>query len=187
MPRPEELLWRFLRLSASAVSHLPRIAWLTPWLLGCAGVEPEKTSSARARYCGALCSRLATCAPGLALSSCLASCELDPDFERLNEQLWSAQVDCIGQQTCEALATNVGQDACFEEARAHLVASETCVDFCFANAKASFECGEGHSVAGCVEGFFCTLRDEVLAAGIDCNDMVDCSARAACLGGVLGP
>lgn len=187
MWRPEELLWRFFRLSASALLHLQRTSWLMPWLLGCAGAEPENTGSTRVRYCGALCTRLATCTPGFPLSSCAPSCELDPDFERLREELWNAQIDCISQQPCEALATDVGRDSCFQAARASLVASETCIAFCVADAKASFECGEGHSVEACVNGSFCTLRDEVLAAGIECNRLVDCGARAVCSSGVLGP
>jgi hypothetical protein len=184
MWRPEELLWGLSGLSASALSRLPLGALL---MLGCGGTEREGTEPTRARYCSSLCTRLATCTPGLLLSSCLPTCELDPDFAELNEQLWNAQVDCIRQQTCEALATHVGQDACFEASRASLVASETCVAFCVADAKASFECGEGHSVEACVNGSFCTLRDEVLAAGIDCNQMVDCVARADCLRGLFGP
>lgn len=187
MRRLEELRRRFLRPSASARSHLPRSLWLAPWLLGCAGGEPENTGSTRARYCDSLCTRLAACAPAPPPSSCSRSCELDPDFEQLNDRLWNAQIDCISQQTCEALAANVGQDTCFQSARASLVASETCIAFCAADAQASFECGEGHSVEGCVNGSFCTLRDDVLAAGIDCNATVDCDARAICLSGLFGP
>jgi hypothetical protein len=184
MWRPEELLWGLSGLAASALRRLPLSAGL---LLGCAGAERENADSTGARYCSVLCTRLATCTPGLLPSSCLPTCELDPDFERLNERIWNAQLDCLREQTCEALATDVGQDACFEASRAGLVASETCVAFCVADAKASFECGEGHSVEGCVNGSFCTLRDEVLAAGIDCNQMLDCAARADCLRRVFGP
>jgi len=187
MRRPEELLWRLFGLFASALTQLPASVWLAPWLLGCAGVEPDSKTSSRERYCSALCTRRAACTPGLSFSSCSPACELDPDFQQLNEQLWDAQVDCIRQQTCEALATELGEDTCFEASRANLVASATCVGFCVADAKASFECGEGHSVEGCVQGSFCTLRDEVLAAGIDCNELVDCAARADCLRGVFGP
>jgi hypothetical protein len=187
MRRPEELLWRFFRLSASALTHLRPSVWLAAWLLGCPGGEPDNKASSHERYCSALCTRRAACAPGLPVSSCSPACELDPDFQQLNEQLWDAQVDCIRQQTCEALATGLGEDACFEASRARLVASETCVGFCVADAKASFECGEGHSVEGCVRSSFCTLRDEVLAEGIVCNEMVDCAARTDCLRGVFGP
>lgn len=187
MRRMEELLWHLLRLAVGALSRLWRSAWLAPSLLGCAGGEPDSTDSTRARFCGALCARLAACAPGAALSSCSPSCELDPDFEQLNEQLWNAQAECISRQTCEALAMDLGQKGCFEQARATLIASDTCIAFCVADATASFECGAGHSVEGCVEGPFCTLRDEVLAAGIDCNQRVDCDERAACLRGVFGP
>lgn len=187
MRRTEELLWRPPRLAVRALSRLGRGSWLAASLLGCAGGEADSTDPTRARYCGALCTRLAACAPGAQLSSCSPACELDPDFEQVNEQLWNAQAECISRQTCEALATQAAQDGCFEEARAKLVASETCIAFCVADATASFECGAGHSVESCVGGPFCTLRDEVLAAGIGCNQRVDCDERAACLRGVFGP
>jgi hypothetical protein len=123
----------------------------------------------------------------------------------LNPQVWSGQLDCLAEQDCAASSDPEAADTCFELARAALIPSEACVDFCLEDSARSFECGGGYSVEECVSGVFCTWHDALLAEGSLCNARsmdaapVDtssasldsaldaCNTRAMCLAGVFGP
>jgi hypothetical protein len=146
----------------------------------------QPNRSAHGRYCGALCGRLTSCIPGYRLASCLDLCESDPNVELWNEQVWTGQLECIGAQSCVALADDTAYETCFELAAEALIPSDDCVEFCITDAAASFECGEGYSVEDCVTGPFCTWHDDVIERGKACNTDLDCEARAACQAGALG-
>lgn len=184
MQRLQVLRWR---LKPLCLRSLPALACLALGLPGCGANDPDDARALRGAYCQALCGRRASCAPDVSVASCRASCQIDPDFEYVNAQLWGAQIACIDAQTCEAFSTDAAADACFELARSRLIPSTACVEFCQADAAASFECGVGHSVQACVDGPACTFRDAVLSAAHACNQLRDCGERATCLSGALGP
>jgi hypothetical protein len=114
-------------------------------------------------------------------------------------------MDCIAERDCAALRDGNVPDLCFELARATLIPSDACIEFCLEDSARSFECGGGYSVEECATGRFCGWSDALLAEGALCNASGEdpalahsavtgldaslgvCDARAMCLASVFGP
>jgi hypothetical protein len=177
------------------------------WLACACADASEPSSEARIHrtYCQASCERQAACDPRRSLSACVSFCAQDPDQGRLNPQVWSGQLGCIAQRDCAALRDASAPDICFEMARAALIPSDACIEFCLEDSARSFECGGGYSVEECVTGRFCAWHDALLAQGALCNassvgtapddpvitdpaaSLDVCQTRAMCLASVFGP
>lgn len=158
---------------------------------GCSGANEPRDALAlaeRARrgYCQHLCSRLAGCESGFSSSACTNACQLEPLARALNAQIWTSQSSCIGRASCAELRDDDLYALCYQQALSELEPSSICIDYCIAEATASFECGGGYSVRACVEGGLCAWNDGVLTDALICEQLGDCFARDRCLSEAFG-
>lgn len=88
---------------------------------------------------------------------------------------------CLQAQTsCEGWATEVPDEACWDEARRSVEPNEVVIDYCESSSLHGFECGAWWSVDDCLETVNIwadsVLQEAMLCHHLECEEMFRCEA-----------